>query len=343
MTGKRSLDPTAAVLTTKGDLLGYSTVAARVPVGADGTVLTADSTNADGVSYQAGVTSLLFGLFGDGSDGAVTFDGTATIVGTTKVGSVYTATRDLYYTTAHLTTNTTLNTNGFRIFCQTLLNIDSGCTITRNGNNGITITQGNLVPAGTMGASASGGAGSTTVGTAGGAANPSLGGSGGAGGASTGSGTGGGAAGGAATAPGAVQGSPHNIFQLINPQVLNNFTLFFGGAGGGGGNAAVGSNSGGGGGGGGSMGIYAYELRNNGTISALGGNGGPGAIVTGTGSGGGGGGGGGFICILSHTLTGTNNTYSGAANCTGGAAGARSGTGANGVAGSNGNVFIILV
>lgn len=40
------------VQTTKGDLAGYSTSAARVPVGSDGQVLTADSTAALGLSYQ---------------------------------------------------------------------------------------------------------------------------------------------------------------------------------------------------------------------------------------------------------------------------------------------------
>jgi hypothetical protein len=40
-------------LTTKGDLYGHSTVDARVPVGADGRLLTADSTAALGVSWQA--------------------------------------------------------------------------------------------------------------------------------------------------------------------------------------------------------------------------------------------------------------------------------------------------
>ena len=38
--------------TTKGDLFGFSTVAARVPVGTDGLFLMADSTAALGVSYQ---------------------------------------------------------------------------------------------------------------------------------------------------------------------------------------------------------------------------------------------------------------------------------------------------
>jgi hypothetical protein len=38
-------------LTTKGDLVGYSTTNARIPVGADGTVLTADSTQTLGVRF----------------------------------------------------------------------------------------------------------------------------------------------------------------------------------------------------------------------------------------------------------------------------------------------------
>jgi hypothetical protein len=49
-------------VTTKGDLQGFSTVAARVPVGADGTVLTADSTQTLGVKYATpAAASLYFG------------------------------------------------------------------------------------------------------------------------------------------------------------------------------------------------------------------------------------------------------------------------------------------
>jgi hypothetical protein len=43
----------SSVLTTKGDLLGYDTTANRIPVGSDGTVLTADSTQALGVKWAA--------------------------------------------------------------------------------------------------------------------------------------------------------------------------------------------------------------------------------------------------------------------------------------------------
>lgn len=43
----------ASPLTTKGDIYGHSTVDARIPVGTNGQVLTADSTNSLGVSWQA--------------------------------------------------------------------------------------------------------------------------------------------------------------------------------------------------------------------------------------------------------------------------------------------------
>jgi hypothetical protein len=49
-----NLEGWASVLTTKGDLWGFSTVNARIPVGSNGQVLTADSTAALGVSWQAG-------------------------------------------------------------------------------------------------------------------------------------------------------------------------------------------------------------------------------------------------------------------------------------------------
>lgn len=42
-------------LTTKGDLFGYDTAGNRIPVGADGQVLTADSTQALGVKWGSGI------------------------------------------------------------------------------------------------------------------------------------------------------------------------------------------------------------------------------------------------------------------------------------------------
>jgi hypothetical protein len=46
-------DPTTPVLTTKGDLLTFSTALARLAVGTDGYLLTADSTASEGISWQA--------------------------------------------------------------------------------------------------------------------------------------------------------------------------------------------------------------------------------------------------------------------------------------------------
>lgn len=65
-------------LTTKGDLWGYDTADARVPVGANGTVLTADSTDAQGVVWAtpAGPTTYYEVLLTeDGSEPITTEDG----------------------------------------------------------------------------------------------------------------------------------------------------------------------------------------------------------------------------------------------------------------------------
>ena len=61
---------TPSPLTTKGDLWGYSTGDARVPVGADNTVLTADSTQALGVKWAASGASGVSDV--DGISGSVT-------------------------------------------------------------------------------------------------------------------------------------------------------------------------------------------------------------------------------------------------------------------------------
>jgi len=65
----------ASPLTTKGDIWGYSTTNARVPVGTNGQVLLADSTNANGVSWgtpSAGSLTLLSTTTLSGSSTAIT-------------------------------------------------------------------------------------------------------------------------------------------------------------------------------------------------------------------------------------------------------------------------------
>lgn len=78
-------------LTTKGDIWGFSNVDARIPVGANGTVLTADSTNVLGVAWAA--SSSISGL----TTGRLTFGNSATsisssdLIGTAGVFSPSTA------------------------------------------------------------------------------------------------------------------------------------------------------------------------------------------------------------------------------------------------------------
>jgi len=62
---------TSSPLTTKGDLYGYSSVNARIPVGTDGQVLTADSTQALGLKWATpAIPTSINGTFG-----AFTFSG----------------------------------------------------------------------------------------------------------------------------------------------------------------------------------------------------------------------------------------------------------------------------
>lgn len=50
--GASWINNAGSALTTKGDILGFDTVADRIPVGADGTVLTCDSSQGLGVAYN---------------------------------------------------------------------------------------------------------------------------------------------------------------------------------------------------------------------------------------------------------------------------------------------------
>lgn len=61
---------------------------------------------------------------GDGSDGAVTISSNTTL------------TRDMYYSSLTVDTNSTLKANGFRIYCTGTVTVDSGSSIINNGGNG---------------------------------------------------------------------------------------------------------------------------------------------------------------------------------------------------------------
>ena len=81
---------TASPLTTKGDLWGFSTLNARIPVGANGTVLTADSTNPLGVAWAAAGGG---GVTGSGTTNFIPRFTAASVIGNTPFswnGTTYT-------------------------------------------------------------------------------------------------------------------------------------------------------------------------------------------------------------------------------------------------------------
>lgn len=89
-------------LTTKGDLYGYSTTNARIPVGTNGQVLTADSTQSLGLKWASA------------SSGGMTLLSTTTLSGaTTTVSTINSSYKDLYVLVTG-TTNDTAN-GSFRI------------------------------------------------------------------------------------------------------------------------------------------------------------------------------------------------------------------------------------
>lgn len=150
--------------------------------------------------------------------------------------------------------------------------------------------------------------------------------------------------GGLASFPGGIDGS------LFRPNVLD-FGIVFGsggiflkicgGAGGGAGAGTGGKNGGAGGGGGGVVAIVCKDFVMNGyaRVSA---NGGGGGLAEGSNAGGGGGGSGGgvmIICDQFRILSNPHQAFS-VVSASGGLAGPGAGTGHNGTAGNDGQVFI---
>lgn len=303
-------------------------------------------------------------MFGDASDGSATLDGTNTVAWATKVGSVYTMTRDAYLTNLTVTgagvelkVGSSAAQTNYRLFGRGQLTTAGGAIITSNGGAAATTSAGvgSWLPSNgpSCGGGTAGGAGGSAAGTAGSAAFFAAGGVGGTGG--TGS-NGAGAAGGAitvsaltsATNPGLrVYSGPHLFGYAVGGGLGTLFTgnqgfatPILGGTGGGGGGGGSVGNGGGGGGGGGVLPIaFRNVLLANGTdLQAKGGAGGS---NSGTNDGGGAGGGGGLILLACATLTVTSGSISAAVNCAGGAGASGTGTGTAGASGSNGNYILI--
>jgi hypothetical protein len=348
--------PTAAASVSLGShkITSLANGSAASDAAAFGQIPLADSASADiqpaGTAAAAGSSGKwpnsdhvhkqnLGGLFGSGSDGAITFDGTTTpVAGATLSGSTYTLTRDIQATSITINGSVTVKPANFRFFAQG--------TFTNNGTISYTGANASGSSAGAgIGGSASlvsnpnGGAGGTGVSGAGASGTArNFGPASGAGGAGTSGG-----AGAAATPANTAAALTANVLSTPVPLLTNQVNyantgvaLSFGAGGSGGGSDASSNAGGGGGAGGGIVVIFAWALGNgSGTITVAGGNGGNAA---GGNAGGGGGGTGGLIVAV--TLAAWT---AGTMTVSGGALGSKSGTGSNGSAGNSGSAVNLVV
>ena len=296
------------------------------------------------------------GLYGNGVDGDLNFDGTSTITlagdATTIVPflNVYKLPRDIYPRSMIIANGVTVSVGAvavgsFRIFCFGEANIIG--TLNANGGDGgnggsnSSGSSGTAFAAGTIGAGSNGGLGNVlSSGGAGTNITYACGQIGGAGGAGTGAYVGG-AAGtlNAGPIPTAAEGSANVIRSVL--AAMGGFAgtspvnLIRGGSGGGGGGGDASNGGGGGGAGGNVIFLCAKAIIGAGTIRANGGAAGN-AYQTSGNAGGGGGGGGGVVFTVSDT------TPVPTIQANGGALGLGRGTGTNGNAGTTG-VIVSLV
>lgn len=270
------------------------------------------------------------GLFGDGSDGPATFDGTALIPGSSKSGSVYTLNRDVFFTTLVVTSGVTLKMAGNRVFATVSVINNGTFTVAGNAASGLTAGAATGSGGGNAGGRA-GGNGGTTTGVAAGGTYTGTAGAGGSGASG---------AGGAASAVVATAAQLSSVYRVPYATLTGalgyaNSTTEMGVGGGGGGGGDSSNSGGGGGGGGGMIIIFSPTVTNNGTMTVAGGAG----ATPATGNcGGGGGGSGGFILI--YTLSAWT---AGTTSVAGGAQGSGVGSGASGIAGTAGALINVVL
>lgn len=304
------------------------------------------------VVFNQGVTTAGYSpFFGDGSDGAIVFDGSTASVNTnycTYLFPAYTLTRDIYASSLTVASGVVIETNGFRIFC--LNTLTNNGVIRNNGQSGVSGVAtgaaggaGNFFKAGGAGATGYGTATAGAVGLAPPTQTNTVGGIGGRGAAAHSSVVS------QETSPitaiamqpaAAVGGHKliSNITSFMQPYLplgTSNaqFTPSIGGGSGSKSGTGSGARSGAGGGGGGVVFVAASKIVNSGVIQANGGDGGP-ASGAGVNLGGGGGGGGGIVgLVYSRNATGLSSIP----NCE-----AKPGVGGNSVATTNPSRAVIV-
>lgn len=294
--------------------------------------------------------SIKFPPFSDGSDGALDFDGAATVVGLVPSANVYTMVADIYPTNMTIRTGVRVRAKGFAILGTGNLLIEGTGKLDADGLPGSGSTAGAGTTNGSLGIGSPGGDGGGTSGSSGpngGQVTPrTFVSTGGTAGAATVAGTagvvgrGGGGGGGSAFSGGAsgtitintaASGDISSQRQGLTGRNTSGNTAFAAGTGGGGGGGDASSTGGGGGGGGGPM-VIAFNGTITATANAISSKGGDGAAGTATNTGGGGGGGGGWVATHAASAAPTVAVTGGAGGASGG------GTGAAGAAGGVGRV-----
>lgn len=344
----------ARVLTSDAGICSGSGTVSNPITCALATDTTVTGTGSSGSPLVA-VSDFDSAFFCDGSDGAVTFNGSSTVLGLVPSGNTYTMTRDICCASCTINAGVTI-VGSWRFFDNGTLTLNG--KIARNGGNGAnglagTAAGGTATPAGWFEVGAVGGSASITTGSTGGGCTSvspefctNTGGTAGAPPVAGGNCKGGG--GGNGTQIGAAAGT----MTLLGAGAYQGLATIIGGidhrsamavagagaciASGGGGGGGSGSVSGGGGGaGGGWLFVAARQIIGSGSIEAKGGNGGNGSASGNTGGGGGGAGGQVFVLIG----TGSFPTVT----VTGGTGGTPGGTGAAGAAGGSGRTSLMRI
>jgi hypothetical protein len=83
----------------------------------------------DGAVWAAYYNESPSELYGTGSDGDITLDGSTTVLSMVPSSSVYSMTRDMYFNDLTINANVRLSPNGYRIFVKNILKLNNGSTI----------------------------------------------------------------------------------------------------------------------------------------------------------------------------------------------------------------------
>jgi hypothetical protein len=100
-------------VTTKGDLFGFDTAAARIPIGTNGQVLTADSAQALGLKWATPAGGKSYSLLGTGT---TTSGSTVTVSGISGIDNIFVVFRTITGNAANAVVNMRINADSSSIY-----------------------------------------------------------------------------------------------------------------------------------------------------------------------------------------------------------------------------------